>query len=224
MPDALPNLVPESYTTESPKSAFFELCSLKRLGVTVRDELVASLPKAIQYVKEKKAITPILESAAVTSAKGNTVNGARIVRRTLEAMLRGDFTSEHVAQTVLVALRDAICALESELEENESNLVVQEASTPLRDERNSKDLRTAFRTLIGTREDPRCGNQLHQSLTDTGFTTEPWFVQQVKRAVKESVGNRPDTLHYAKLLADSPPDSPIANGEPEGIRLGVWSL
>ena len=39
-----------------------------------------------------------------------------------------------------------------------------------------------------------------------------------------AVGTRPDAVHYAKLLADAPPDTPLPASESEGVRLGVWSL
>ena len=223
MPEALPSLLPENYAAHSPKCAFLELCSLKRLGVTVREELVGILPKAIQYVKGKKSMTPILESAAATAAKGNTVNGARIVRRTLAAMVRGDFSSGNVSQAVVVNLRDALCALEAELEHSEA-VPVAETETPTRGDQSNKDLRKAFCSLIGTRKDPRCRVQLHQCLTDTGFSTETWLSPHVQKAVKESVDNRPDMVYYAKLLADSPPDAPIESINSEGVRLGIWSL
>ena len=101
---------------------------------------------------------------------------------------------------------------------------IVELEPPNHGDQNSKNLRKAFCGLIETRESPRCGTQLHQCLTDTGFTTDPWLSPQVNRTVKESVVNRPDMVHYAKVLADSPPDAPIKSIDSEGVRLGVWSL
>ena len=71
------------------------------------------------------------------------------------------------------------------------SLVGTEATSRTEDvpteEKNHKDVRGAFRDIIGTRDDP-----LLDCLTQSGFSSEPWLTAATKK-VRDSLGLRRST-------------------------------
>ena len=223
MSDAIPELVPVAAPTVSAEEAFKQICSMKRLGLTVRQDLLTVIPGAIQFAKERMPIDPLLERACAHAGRGSSVPGSRSIRLALAAVQNGTFASSEVPAQVLVALRDELGAEEASLLEKptvNSQTHHPEANT----KHPSKDLREAFRSIIGTQEDPRCGEAIHTCLTQTGFCTEPWITPNVKRQVCDVAAGRLDWAYYAKALTEIPPGVPFANAKDDGVRLSVWTL
>ena len=224
MVDAIPEVVPAQTTLSEARSAFNELCSMKRMGLTLRDKLVQLLPNALECVKAHVPTTPLLEEASSTAGSGDTERGAQAILRAVSALKIGNFSSREVPQSVLVALRDLLCAHEGSLTSRDTPPSSPHSEEQRKRGRVPKEMQEAFCAVIGTREDPRCSEVLHQCLTHTGFSAATWLTPGVKEAVRNAVGTRPDAVYYAKLLCESPPDSRLTALESEGVRLGVWAL
>ena len=114
MSEALPELRPDN-TAASLESAFRGVCSLKRLGVTVREDLLQLLPQATEFIRTKITTEPLLEIAAASAASGATARGILAIRKALSALIRGAFFSPDIPNSVLVALRDEHSLLEGSL-------------------------------------------------------------------------------------------------------------
>ena len=150
--------------------------------------------------------------------------GAQVIIRTVTALKSGNVSSRDVSQAVLVALRDQLCVHEGALTAPSSQSVAPQADDQHKVGRLPKNMQEAFRSVVGTQEDPRCSEALHQCLTQTGFSAATWLTPRVKEAVRNAVGTLPDSVYYAKLVSEFPPDSRLTSLDSEGVRLGVWTL
>ena len=130
MVDAIPEVVPTESTLSEGRAAFLELCSMKRMRLTIKEKLVQLLPTAIEFVKSYMSVTPLLEEASAVAGDGDTTRGAQVIIRTVTALKSGTFSSRDVSQPVLVALRDQLCVHEGALTAPSSQSVAPPSRRP----------------------------------------------------------------------------------------------
>ena len=84
-------------------------------------------------------------------------------------------------------------------------------------------MKKAFAEVIGTREDPHCGCQLHECLSQGGLTIEPWMTPGIKNKVRLAIGGEAGGSVLCKAVDESP-STPVHNLQDGGTYLTVLSL
>ena len=142
------------------------------------------------------------------------------------ALQEVEFTTSCVADNVILALRDEWAALEGIPPKNSSKDQAEEPAPSAQNGvlRGIKDVHEAFRLLIGSPSDPRCGALLRHCLSIKGLSTEPWLTSSVFVFVRSLVGTDPDKAMCAQTMADLTPEETIPMSHVEQIRLTYWSL
>ena len=202
----------------SPEDAYMQLCSMKRVGVEVRNRIISVFPAAVFFVKGKMMLEPIL------AGNGKTATGAQKIENSFQALRCGNFDAGEVPDTVLVALRTHYVIM-SRLSSKDENVTKRGAEgQTVSNERGGKGIKGSMNPLICKAAKPICGPLIHQCLTNQGFQTEGWMTPELIAEVRAAIGKTPYMRYYANLIAQLPAGTTITGTEDEGIRLVVWNL